>query len=203
LPRLNLVKLYSTAKEDRMKADVRLLIAVAISFVPVSAFAQLPNQPQPALADVRLGCFSPQRAFSESAEGKAAVARLTTLRDEKARAIEAQNRALEAQEQDLQKNAPLLNDDARNQRGNAVAKFRVDVQRLIQDAQSDLMGEQRKVESAFLFKVKPVVEKVAKDKGLQFVFDLDSGLIAWADPSTDITSEVVKQLAVAVPPNNR
>ena len=64
-------------------------------------------------------------------------------------------------------------------------------------------GEQRKVESAFLFKVKPVVEKVAKDQGLQFVFDLDSGLIAWADPSTDITSEVVKQLAVAVPPNNR
>ena len=129
--------------------------------------------------------------------------RLTALRDEKARAIEAQNKELQTQEQDLQKNAPLLNDDARNQRSSAVAKFRIDVQRLIQDAQSDLMREQRKVESAFLFKVKPVVEKVAKDKGLQFVFDLDRGLIAWADPSTDITSDVVKQLAVAAPTNNR
>ena len=186
-----------------MKTHVRLLTAVAIALVPLSAFAQLANPPQPAPAVVRLGCFSPQRAFSESAEGKAAIARLTALQDEKARAIDTKNKELQVQEQALQNNEPFLNDDARNQRSSAVAKFRIDVQRLIQDAQSDLMGEQRKVESAFLFKVKPVVERVAKDKGLQFVFDLDSGLIAWADPSTDITSDVVKQLAVAVPPNNR
>jgi hypothetical protein len=66
------------------------------------------------------------------------------------------------------------------------AKFRVDVQRLIQDAQAELMGVQRDVESTFLFKVKPIVEKVAKDKGLQFVFNLDTGSIAWADPSTTL-----------------
>ena len=186
-----------------MKTHVRLLTAVAIALVPLSAFAQLANPPQPAPAVVRLGCFSPQRAFSESAEGKAAIARLTALQDEKARVIDTKNNELQVQEQTLQNNEPFLNDDARNQRSNAVAKFRIDVQRLIQDAQADLTGEQCKVESAFLFKVKPVVEKVAKDKGLQFVFDLDSGLIAWADPSTDITSEVVKQLAVAAPPNNR
>ena len=66
-----------------MKADVRLLLAVALSLVPVSAFAQLPNQPQPALAAVRLGCFSPQRAFSESTDGKAVLARLATLQNER------------------------------------------------------------------------------------------------------------------------
>jgi hypothetical protein len=43
-----------------MKALVRLLTAVAISLVPLSAFAQLPNPPQPVPAVVRLGCFSPQ-----------------------------------------------------------------------------------------------------------------------------------------------
>jgi outer membrane protein len=186
-----------------MKTHVRLLTAVAISLVPLSAFAQLPNPPQPAPAAVRLGCFSPQRAFSESAEGKAAIARLTALQDEKARVIDTKNKELQVQEQALQNNEPFLNDDARNQRSNAVAKFRIDVQRLIQDAQAELMGVQRDVESSFLFKVKPIVEKVAKDKGLQFVFNLDTGSISWADPSMDITSDVLKQLAVAVPPTSR
>jgi outer membrane protein len=192
---------FVLAKEDRMKAGARLLIVVACSLVPVSVFAQLPTQPQPAIAGVRLGCFSLQRAFSESSEGKAATARLTALQTEKTRAIEEKNRELQAQEQALQKNAPLLSDEARNQRNTAVERFRIDVQRLIQDAQAELMGVQRDVESAFLFKVKPVVEEVARDKGLQFVFNLDGGLIAWADPSMDITTDVVKQLAV--PPKNR
>ena len=107
-----------------MKAHVRLLTAVAISLVPLSAFAQLPNPPQPAPAVVRLGCFSPQRAFSESAEGKAAIARLAALQDEKARVIDTKNKELQVQEQALQNNEPFLNDDARNQRSNAVAKFR-------------------------------------------------------------------------------
>jgi Skp family chaperone for outer membrane proteins len=104
-----------------MKAHVRLLTAVAISLVPLSAFAQLPN-PQPAPAIVRLGCLSPQRAFSESAEGKAAIARLTALQDEKARVIDTKNKELQVQEHALQNNEPFLNDDARNQRSNADLK---------------------------------------------------------------------------------
>jgi hypothetical protein len=65
------------------------------------------------------------------------------------------------------------------------------------------MGVQRDVESAFQFKVKPVLEKVAKDKGLQLVFNLDDGLLAWADPSLDITADVIKRLTPTVPPTNR
>jgi outer membrane protein len=186
-----------------MKTGGRLLIALSCSLVSVSAFAQTPNQSQPSIPGVRSGCFSLQRAFSESSEGKAAIARLTALQDEKKRTIEGKNNELQAQEQALQKNAPLLSDEARNQRSTAVEKFRIDVQRLIQDAQAELMGVQRDVESAFQFKVKPVLEKVAKDKGLQLVFNLDDGLLAWADPSLDITADVIKQLTPTVPPTNR
>jgi Skp family chaperone for outer membrane proteins len=185
-----------------MNAGGRLLIAVACSLVAVSAFAQVPNQTQLAMAGVRLGWFSPQRAFSESSEGKAGIARLTALQSEKARVIEEKNKELRVQEQALQ-NATLLNDEARKQRGSAVERFRIDVQRLIQDAQAELMGVQRDVESAFLFKVMPVVEKVAMDKGLQFVFNLDGGQIAWADPSMDITADVIKRLTLTESLNNR
>lgn len=187
-----------------MKRVVRLLIVLVSTLAPISAFAQAATlSAQSATAGIRLGCVSLQRVFSESAEGKAAIARLSALQEERARAIEEKNKALQLQEQTLQQNASVLNEEARTQRSNAVERFRIDVQRFIQDAQAELMGVQREVESAFVFKFKPAVEKVAKDKGLQIVFNLDDGLISWADSSLDITAEVVTQLALAVVPSNR
>jgi outer membrane protein len=187
-----------------MKRVFRLLILLVSTLTPVSAFAQGPAPAaQSAASGIRLGCVSPQRVFSESAEGKAAIARLTALQGEKARAIDEKNKALQSQEQALQQNAPVLNPEARTLRSNAVERFRIDVQRFIQDAQAEVTGVQREVESAFVFKFRPAVERVAKEKGLQIVFSLDDGLISWADASLDITPEVIKQLALAVVPNNR
>jgi Skp family chaperone for outer membrane proteins len=35
-----------------------------------------------------------------------------------------------------------------------------------------------------------------KIRGIQLVFNVDAGTIAWFDPSLDITAEVVKQVAL-------
>lgn len=178
-----------------MKTKLRCLIVVTSLLAPVSAFAQLPNQAPPANVSTRLACVSPQRAFAESPDGKAAIARVSALQDEKARAIDEKNKELQAQEQALQSAGSLLSDDARNQRSSAIEKFKIDVQRFIQDAQTELTGVQRDLETAFLAKLQPAIQKVAKDRGFQMVFNLDADLIVWADPSLDITPDVVKQLA--------
>ncbi len=187
-----------------MKRIVRLLIVLVPALSPIAVRAQAPAAAaQSAAAGIRLGCVSLQRVFSESAEGKAALARLTALQAEKARAIEERNKALQSQEQSFQQNAAVLNEEARAQRSNAVERFRIDVQRFIQDAQAEVLGVQREVENAFVFKFTPAVEKVAKEKGLQIVFNLDGGLISWADSSLDITPDVVKELALAAAPGRR
>jgi outer membrane protein len=187
-----------------MKRIVHLLIVLVPTLSSIAVRAQAPAATaQSAAAAIRLGCVSLQRVFSESADGKAALARLTALQEAKSRAIEDRNKALQLQEQALQQNAPVLNAEARAQRSNAVEKFRIDVQRFIQDAQAEVVGVQREVENAFVFKFKPAVETVAREKGLQIVFNLDDGLISWADASLDITPDVVKQLALAAASGNR
>jgi outer membrane protein len=178
-----------------MNMRLRWLIVVASLLAPAPALAQLPNPSSPANLNIRVACVSPQRVFTESADGKAAIARLAALQDEKAQAIAEKNRELQGQEQALQQAGSLLSEDARNQRSSAIEKFRIDVQRFIQDAQAELTGVQRDVETAFLAKLKPAIAKVARDGGFQLVFNLDEDLISWADPSLDITPEVVKQLA--------
>jgi Skp family chaperone for outer membrane proteins len=187
-----------------MKSNVRLVIVLVSTLAPIAAFAQAPAVPaQAAITGIRLGCVSPQQVFSQSAEGKAAMARLSALQEEKARAIEERNKALQSQEQAFRENAPVLNQKARAQRSNAVERFRIDVQRFIQDAQAEITGVQREAESAFVFKFQPAVEKVAREKGLQIVFNLDAAAISWVDSSLDITPAVVEQLALSGIPDKR
>jgi Skp family chaperone for outer membrane proteins len=171
-----------------MGALGRLLVAFAALCVPSQVLGQS--------LGLRIACFSPQRAFAESSEGKAVITRLSTLRDEKTRAIEEKNSALLAQERALEQNTPLLSESARTQRTNEVQKFRLDVQRFIEDAQAELLRVQRDAESAFVIRLKPAVAKVAQDKGLQVVFNVDDSGIVWFDPTLDITSDVVKQIAL-------
>jgi Skp family chaperone for outer membrane proteins len=173
-------------RRSAMKSVARLLATFTIALVPLTASAQS--------VALRVACFSPQRAFSESVDGKAVLARLTTLQNEKSRAIDDKNKVLKAQEQALQETGPLLTEAVRTQRASDVEKFRIDIQRMIEDARAELMGIQRDAESAFVVKLKPALDKVAKERGLQIVFNVDAGPVAWFDPSMDITSDVVRQL---------
>ena len=110
-----------------MKPSVRIVIFAAASLWPVATSAQQ--------LSARVGSLSPQRAFAESAEGKAG--------------------------------SSVLSADARARQTREVERFRVDVQRFIEQAQAELVGAQREIESAFLARLRPAVEQVAKAKQLQ------------------------------------
>jgi Skp family chaperone for outer membrane proteins len=100
-----------------------------------------------------------------------------------------------AQEQGLQRSLAVWNDEARSQRTKEIEKFRLDIQRFIEDAQAEYLGVQREIEDAFAIKLRPALESIARSKRVQLVVNLDAGAIAWFDGSLDITAEVVKQIA--------
>ena len=103
-----------------MKTSVRFFLVILFSgtvLVPLSAFAQEPM--------VRLGGLSPQRAFAESAEGKAGMARLADLEEKRGREIAARNKALQSQEQALRETSAVLSEQARTQQTRDLEKFRV------------------------------------------------------------------------------
>jgi Skp family chaperone for outer membrane proteins len=168
------------------------VLAASLLFFPAKSSAQ-----QIGVSGIRLACFSPQRAFADSEEGKAGLARLKALQDKRAREIEERNKTLQSEEQALQQMLTGLTEEARSQRSKEVEKFRLDTQRFVQDAQAEVLGLQRDIASEFVARLRPAVAAVAKDKGLQLIFNLDEATIAWADTSMDITAEVVKRLARA------
>ena len=176
-----------------MSRFIRIGAAFVVLAAPAAAYAQGPVT-EPLLEIARLAYFSPQRAYALSAAGQAAQARLTALQTERAREIEARSKTLETQQQQLQQSSALLTESARTQRAKELEKFEIDLQRFIQDAQAEITGFQRDVETEFLAKLRPALDQVAKDRSLWLVFNEDAGLIAWASPVLDITGDVVKRI---------
>lgn len=168
-----------------------LSLFVCLAAWPVTpVFAQTPGTQ----LGPRIAFFSPSRAFAESADGKAATARLTALEADRAKAAQDKEAALQKLERSLEQSTAVLSEAARSQRTKDLEKFRLDTQRFIEDAQAELMGVRRDAESAFLVKLRPAIERVIKDNGIQLLFNFDSGVLAWGDPSLDVTAQILKHI---------
>ena len=171
---------------------VRFLLIAAMLAVPSLASAQ--DQALAELAGSRLAYFSPERAFAMSSDGKAAQARLTALEAERGKELAARSAKLKDMQDALQRGAAVLSDTARRQREIEVERFEIDTKRFLEDAQAEFLGIRRASENMFFTRLRPALDEVAKERGFLFVLNEDSGLLAWANPALDITSEVVKRM---------
>jgi Skp family chaperone for outer membrane proteins len=140
---------------------------------------------------MRLAYVSPQRAFFESNDGKAAQARLNAIEFETSREVESRSVKLKALQQRLAERASVLAEGARREREQEIDRFQIDLKRFVEDAQARFLGVRTDMENAFLAKFAPALDSVAKKRRLLFVLNQDSGVLAWADPRLDITSDVV------------
>ena len=167
---------------------ILLAACLTAALTPSQVFAQT------AFPAARLAFFNAQRVAAESATGQAAATRLEAFRSTTATEIDEQNRSLTAERQKLQQTGALLNAPARLDLERNIQRFELDIQRFIEDAQAEFLGIQQEVETAFQLKLFPVVEAVAKEHGVHFVFDRLNPAIFWADPAYDVTAEIIERL---------
>jgi len=161
---------------------------------PAPAPAAAAQPPLPFPAGAKIAYINPQRIFQESGEGKGALTRVQALINKKQTEGQDRQKKLQADQQKLQTTGPSLNEAARSQLEKDIEKQQVDGQRFQQDAQAEINELQQEVQNEFIKKVSPIIEAVAKEKGLQLVFDLNNAGLAYFDPSLDLSSEVIKKM---------
>jgi outer membrane protein len=155
---------------------------------PQAAPAPAPKFPEGA----KYAFINIQRIASESAEGRASSARIEALRSKKAAELAEKNKAVEALQ--AKQRSAVLGEAVAAQIQKDIDKTQVEIQRMTQDAQAELQDLQNELQIDFQRKVGPVIETVAREKGLQLLFSQqDSGLV-WADPGLDLTAEVIRRL---------
>jgi outer membrane protein len=92
-----------------------------------------------------------------------------------------------------------ITDEARTELEDAIEAKDVALQRFQQDTQKEINARRDKATSTLGKKLVPVIEKVAKEKGLNAVQVLSSSRDAWIDSSLIITEEVIKAFNQANP----
>ena len=93
----------------------------------------------------------------------------------------------------------MLSDQARSQMEKDIDKMTRELQYAQQDAQSEQTQLTNELQTEFQTKLNPIIDQVAKEKGLQLVLSIaDSGAV-WADTGLNISAEVMKRLDASKP----
>jgi outer membrane protein len=162
-----------------------------------SAPAPAPRPPAPFPEGAKFAFIDIQAVASNSAEGKAATAKLDELRKKKNTELTTKQASLKAMNDKLASGGSVMNDQARAQLEKDIEKGRRDLEFAQTDAQQEVTDMTNQLQGDFQEKLNPVIEQLRIDKGLLMIFSIrDSGVIA-VEPGLDLSSEVIKRFDAA------
>jgi outer membrane protein len=165
---------------------------------PAPAPAQ-PAAPRPFPQGAKVAYVVLQRIANESADGRVATTRIQALQQKKAAELTNKQTQLASLQGRLEKEGAVMSAAVAADVQKQIEKLNVEVQRFTQDAQAEVQELQQQLQGEFQQRLEPVLQLVAAEMGLQFIFNgPDAGLV-WADSALDISGEVIKKLDSAKP----
>ena len=167
---------------------------------PAPAPAAAPAPPPARFQDgLKYAYVRIDRIAAESNEGKVLNERVKALNDQKVRELNDKNKTLQSAQQKLDSGGSVLSDTVRAQLSAEIERQQRDIQRFTEDAQQDLQALQQQLQEEFTRKLNPVLDKVAKEKQVHMVFNATESGLVWADPTMDLTTDIIKALDSAAP----
>ena len=156
--------------------------------------------PEPFPVGAKVAFINPQAILQNSIDGKAAIARINGLIQKKQKEGEDKAKLLQGNQQKLQTSGSVMNEAARTQLEKEIDRQQKEIERFQQDAQAEINDLQQEVQGEFLKKVSPVIEQVAKEKGVEIVLNAEAQIFAWANMGLDLSPDIVKKLDAASKP---
>ncbi len=173
-------------------------IFVAVFCLPLLGMAQAPAAAS-AIGPAKVAWLALDQAIFSCDEGKREFGEVQKYVDGKNAQLEALKKDLDGLRNQLNVQGPKLTDEARADLEEQIETRDTNLQRFQQDTQKDIDNRRVKVTNMIGRKMLPVIEKIAKEKGLSAVVYLNVQRDAWVDPVLIITDDVIKAYNLANP----
>ena len=169
-----------------------------------------PSKPDPAAPAAQAAAAVPFRAgakwgyinvpviAAQSDEGKSAGARIKALQEERQKEMGDKQKALQATQQKLETEGALRNDAARAALQSDVDRQQRELQRFVEDAEQDIERLTNQLQQEFMTKLQPAIDRVVKEKQVDFIFSNESGIV-YAAPDLNLTMDVIRAIDSAKP----
>jgi Skp family chaperone for outer membrane proteins len=132
-------------------------------------------------------------------EGAKMVAEIQNFVDTKSAELEAMRKEAEDLRTKLSVQGSKLTDEARQDLEDKAEAKDIILQRFQQDTQKEIDNRKNRLNANISKKMAPLVEKVAKAKGLDAVQIYNPSKDAWINPSLNLTEDIVKAYNLAYP----
>jgi outer membrane protein len=161
---------------------------------PAPAPAAPTTPPAPFPAGAKIAYVNLQQIANLSAEGKGLTAKVQALMQKKQNEAQAKSKALADAQQKLSQSSALMSDTARAALEKDIERMNVEGQRFQQDAQAEINELSQQLQNEFQQKLFPILDLVAKEKGIDLLLSAADAGMVWAAPGLDLTMDAVKKL---------
>jgi outer membrane protein len=153
-----------------------------------------PKAPVPFLEGAKIALVNFDYVAANSEDGKAMIAKIQALQKTKTAELAEMGKTLEAARKKAVDQASVMNEQARAQAEREISRLERDLQAAQQDATADFNAFSQKAQNEFGQKVVPLLQALAKEKGVHMVLRAVPEMIAWAHEGVDLSNELIKRL---------
>jgi Skp family chaperone for outer membrane proteins len=162
------------------------LISLAVGALLTAVVVGQTTASRPSLS---IAYVNAQRVFAETTEGKAQLARVQVLQQQRANELRARQQTLEGLRKQM---AEATENAARVRLQQQESQQRSDLERTTLQAQQEVQNLQRQVATEFQNRLRGVLDELVKGQGLQVVLNGEQAVL-WSAPGSDLTNAVIER----------
>lgn len=147
---------------------------------------------------VKIAVIAMREAMVATQEGQAAGKAMQAKYAPKRAAIEKEDAALAAMDDQLKKGGATMSAETQQKTAAELARRKKSLERDVEDLDAEQQSDDNKLSQAITAKLGEVIDKTAKAQGYTVVMDASAPLL-WASDSANITPEIVKAYDAAHP----
>jgi outer membrane protein len=142
-----------------------------------------------------------QKAILSTKDGEKASVDLQTKFAPRRAALEKKQADIASKQDQLKKGAATMSQEARDRLARDIDTEQKSFQRDTEDFDADVQAEEGKIMNELGARLMEVLGKYANQNGISLVMDTSNqqSPVIWADPSIDVTSDIVKLYDLAHP----
>ena len=167
-----------------------LFLFLALLAYPGIVPAQAPVQ--------KIGVFDAGRLSAETSLGKVITSRLNDLQEKKKADLQAKGKEIQSLQNKLDAQALSLSPEKRSAIEKDIQKKSLELNQAQEAARNDLQLEYNEEQEKFQQKMVVAIEQFSRDE--RFSIILEKNVIAYADPSIDVTTALVDRFNKLFPP---
>ena len=185
------VRVESQRRKESMS---RIILAVlfAALLVPALVLAQAPAESSAAIPPAKIAWMDLQTVVFSVDEGKAKFSEVQKFVDDKNKENDTLRNDLDKLKNQLSVQGSKLTDEARADLETQIDEKETALQRFQQDTQKEIENRRVRVTNYLGKQMQAVLEKVAKEKGLNAILFYNSSRDAYVDPALNISEDIIK-----------